>query len=404
MAFRIAVSGLNAANADLNVTGNNIANANTPGFKESRPAFADVYATSTLGVSQDAIGQGVQLTAVAQQFNQGNVSFTNNNLDLAINGSGFFALEDTNGDRLYTRGGAFGVDKNGFVVNSTGQRLLAFQASAGTITGAVGSLQLNSANISPRATTQVDVGVNLDADAAVLAGAFNPSDATTFNNATSISVFDSQGQEHLASVFFKKDNAVPNRWETHLVIDNDTSQTTGVVNLDFDQSGLLTTAMPVGYGAFTPANGAAPFTLDFDFAGSTQFGAAFGVNSLNQDGFASGRLSGVDIDEEGIVLARFTNGESEAQGQIMLANFANVQGLQPVSETNWAETNTAGAALTGAPGSASLGLLQSGALEESNVDLAEQLVNMIVAQRNFQANAQMIRAEDEITQTIINIR
>ena len=173
--------------------------------------------------------------------------------------------------------------------------------------------------------------------------------------------------------------------------------------MNFDTSGQLTSGMPVTYGAFTPTTGASAFTLSIDLTGTSQVGA-FGVNALSQDGFSTGRLSGIDIDEQGIVLARFTNGQSQSQGQVALANFGNAQGLQPQSETTWAETSASGPALVGAPGSASLGLVQVGALEESNVDLSEELVNMIVAQRSFQANAQMIRAEDEITQTIINIR
>ncbi len=402
MAFKIAVSGLKAASTDLDVTGNNIANSNTVGFKESRAEFADVYAVSNLGSSQDAVGQGVQLAAVAQQFNQGNISFTDNPLDLAISGEGFFSLE-ASGARAYTRSGQFGIDKDGFVVNSAGQNLLAFGASAGSITGAVGPLQLTTSILAPQATASVAVQVNLDAGEGVPAGAFDPTDPTTFNKSTSLSVFDSLGAEHLATVYFVKTGT--NAWNTHIRVDNDNTQTLGVQGATFDSSGNLTA--PVGgvsYGAFTPSNGAAPFTLSYNFAGTTQVGADFGVFSLSQNGYTSGQLSGIDIDQDGTVLARFSNGQTEAQGQVVLANFANPQGLQPISDTNWAETNGSGAPLIGAPGSASLGLLQSGAVEESNVDLSEQLVNMIVAQRNFQANAQMIRAEDEVTQTIINIR
>ena len=401
MAFRIAVSGLQAATADLDVTGNNIANNNTTGFKSSRAQFADVYAVSNLGSTSDAIGQGVQLSSVAQQFNQGNISFTDKSLDLAINGEGFFVLEE-GGSRVYSRAGAFGVDKAGFIVNSTGQNLVAFGASNGTITGALGPFQLSTANLSPQASTLVSVGVNLDSNAATVVPAFNPADGATFSNSTSLTVFDSLGGKHLASLYFRKTGA--NAWDTHVRIDSDNTQTTAVQSVAFNSAGQLTTAMPVGYGAFTPGNGASAFTLALNFTGTTQVGANFGVNSLTQDGFTSGRLSGIGIDDQGIVLARFSNGQSEAQGQIALANFGNAQGLQPTGDSNWVETNTSGSALVGAPGTASLGLLQAGSLEESNVDLSEQLVNMIVAQRAFQANAQMIRTEDEVTQTIINIR
>ena len=410
MAFRIAVSGLRAATADLDVTGNNIANSNTTGFKASRAEFADVYAATSIGTSQDSIGQGVSLTAVAQQFGQGTITFTDNNLDLAISGEGFFALEDTSGARIYSRAGAFGVDENGVVVNSLGQRLVAFQATGGTLTGVTGPLQLSSSNIAPQATTLIDVGVNLDADAVAPTIAFDPLAPTSYNNATSLTVYDSLGQEHLATVYFRKSPAPPdNTWESYLVVGDPASplNTVSPVSLAFDATGQLTTGMPIRYQAapgFDPLTGANTLDLQFDFGASTQFGGQFGVNSITQDGFATGRLSGVDIDDQGVVLARFTNGQSQIQGQVVLANFSNPQGLQPLGDTAWAETNSSGAALIGAPGTASLGLVQSGALEESNVDLAQQLVNMIVAQRNFQANAQMIRTEDEIIQTIVNIR
>ncbi len=401
MAFKIAVSGLQAASAELDVTGNNIANSNTNGFKSSRAQFADIYAVSQLGSSRTAIGQGVQIGSVSQQFSQGNVSFTDNNMDLAVNGEGFFVLEDS-GTRVYSRAGAFGVDKDGYVVNDSGHNLIAFSASNGAITGAVSPLQLSTANLSPQPTSSLNVGVNLDPGASAPTAAFSPSDPASYNNSTSISVFDSLGQDHLASMYFRKTAA--NTWETHLRVDNDDTQTLANQTLTFDTTGTLTSAMPVGYGSYTPITGAADFTLGLDFGSSTQVGSGFGVNSLTQDGYTSGQLSGVDIDVDGIVLARFSNGQTEAQGQVVLANFANAQGLQPVSRSNWAETNASGAPLQGAPGTASLGLIQSGALEESNVDLSAELVNMIVAQRNFQANAQMIRAEDEVTQTIINIR
>jgi flagellar hook protein FlgE len=407
MAFRIAVSGLRAATADLDVTGNNIANSNTTGFKSSRAQFADVYAATSIGTSQDSIGQGVSLAAVAQQFGQGTISFTDNSLDLAISGEGFFVLEDTTGAQLYSRAGAFGVDENGVVVNSLGQRLVAFQATGGTLTGVTGPLQLSSSNIAPQATGLVDVGVNLDADAVAPAIAFDPLVPASYNNATSLTVYDSLGQDHLATVYFRK--TASNTWDSHLVVGDPASPLNAgsAVGLAFDATGQLTTGMPIRYQAapgFDPLTGANLLDLQFDFSPSTQFGGQFGVNTITQDGFATGRLSGVDIDEQGVVLARFTNGQSQIQGQVALANFSNPQGLQPLGDTAWAETNSSGAALVGGPGTASLGLVQSGALEESNVDLAEQLVNMIVAQRNFQANAQMIRSEDEIIQTIVNIR
>ncbi len=402
MAFRIAVSGMKAATSDLDVTGNNIANSNTTGFKESRAQFADIYAVSNLGTTSDAIGQGVQLTAVAQQFTQGNITFTDNSLDLAINGTGFFVLDD-NGSQVFTRAGAFGIDKDGYVTNNAGQKLVAFGASDGIVNGALGPLQISTANLTPKATENVDVGVNLDSGASVPSGAFDPADATSYNSSASLTVYDSLGGEHTATLYFVK-TSTANQWDSYLRVDGDNAQTTAAQTLVFNSSGQLTSTMPVTYGAFTPSNGAAAFTLKIDYTGTTQVGANFGVNKLSQDGFTTGQLTGIDIDENGVVLARYSNGQSKAQGQVALADFSNAQGLKPNSQTTWAETNASGPPLIGAPGSASLGLVQAGALEESNVNLSEQLVNMIEAQRNFQANAQVIQAEDEVTQTIINIR
>jgi len=404
MAFRIAVSGLRAATADLDVTGNNIANSNTTGFKVSRAQFADLYAASNLGTAQDATGQGVQLSAVAQQFTQGNVAFTDNNLDIAINGEGFFVVEDGNG-RAYTRAGSFGIDKDGYMINSTGQQIQAFQANNGNITGAIGPLQISTTNLAPQATSAIASQVNLDAAAALpLTAPFNAADPNTYNNSSSLTVFDTLGEEHLASMYFVKTAA--NNWDAHLRVDGNAplAPATGVFPIAFDNSGNMTSAMPLSFGSFLSTTGSQNITLDVDFTGTTQYGADFGVNALSQDGYTTGRLSGLDVDGQGIVLARFSNGQSQAQGQLVLADFGNPQGLQPLGDTLWAETSNSGNALIGAPGTATLGLLQAGALEESNVDLAEQLVNMIVAQRSFQANAQVIQAEDEVTQTIINIR
>ena len=285
MAFKIAVSGLRAASAELDVTGNNISNANTVGFKKSRVQFADVYAVSDLGSTTDAIGQGVQLSAVSQQFFQGNISFTDNGLDLSINGEGFFVL-DEGGTRTYSRAGAFGVDKDGFVVNPTGQRLVSFGAVNGAVTGARSPLQLNTNILAPQASANVAIGVNLDANDSAAAGVFDPVDATTYNNSTSLTVFDSLGGEHLSQMFFRK-TATPNQWDTHLRVDADNTQTLATQTLNFNPNGQLTSAMPVGYGTFTPVTGASAFTLSVNFTGTTQVGASFGVSKLSQDGFTS---------------------------------------------------------------------------------------------------------------------
>jgi len=406
MSFRIALSGLNASSADLDVISNNIANVSTTGFKKSRSEFADIFSSANIGAVSTAIGSGVNISKVDQQFSQGNISFTDNGLDLAISGQGFFRLSD-NGSIVYTRAGSFGIDRDGYVTNAKQQRLTSYLAdSSGNITGALGDLQLNTADIAPQASTSVEMGVNLAATATAPVTAFNAADPNTYNNSTSLTLYDSLGASHLGTIYFR--NTAANTWETHLFVDGSEVTPTVSGNLTFNPDGSLATPVggQVAYNAFAVA-GANPLSLTLNYASttpSTQFGSSFGVNALSQDGYASGRLNGIDIGETGVILARFTNGQSKTLGQLALANFANPQGLRQLGDTTWAESFDSGVALVGQPGSASLGLVQSGALEGSNVDLTEQLVNMITAQRNFQANSQVIKTEDTITQTIINIR
>ncbi len=534
MPFRIALSGLNAASSELRVIGNNVANASTTGYKKSRAEFADIFATSSLGTTANAIGAGVRVASVSQQFTQGNVGFTDNNLDIAISGQGFFVLND-NGVAIYSRSGAFGVDRDGFVVNSQNQRLTAFTAdSSGNITGATGDLQLDTSDIAPQVTSTVTMGLNLDASDDVpgvplptanitlggtqvvdtndspvttaaftitdnygnqnatatlqwtysgagsvwnvemlvgglatapattasvdigtdsittlswdpdggggqpavsmvmdvtgmtsqtvapassnltatadgqVQGNFSLADTTSYNNSTSLTIFDSLGTAHLASMYFRK-TGTPNNWEMYTYVDG--AQVAGPDAFVFTTNGALSTingnTVPPSLLTtpnFTPTGGAGAMNMTFNVANINQYGSAFAVNTLNQDGFATGRLRGVDIADTGVITARFTNGQARTLGQVALANFQNSQGLRQMGDTNWGETFESGVALVGAPGTGSLGLVESGALEGSNVDLTEQLVGMITAQRNFQANAQVITTADTVTQTIINIR
>jgi flagellar hook protein FlgE len=405
MTFRLALSGLNAAQADLTVTANNIANTATTGFKNSRAEFAELFSVSPQGVSSNAIGNGVRVSNVAQQFTHGNIDFTDNSLDLALSGQGFFILND-GGALAYTRAGAFQVDSQGYIVNARQQRLQVYPPSTNGQfnTGALSDIQLVTSESAPSATTAVDVTLNLPANASPpTVATFDPANVNSYNNATSLTTYDSLGAAHTATMYFTK-TANPNEWTTQLYVDGNavgTAQT-----LQYDSNGALTS--PAGgtitFPAYTPATGAADMNMTFDFGTTTQYGGSFNVNAITQDGYTTGRLIGIDIDSTGVVQARFTNGRSTALGQVALANFANPQGLQQLGDTNWAETFASGQALRGQAGNSGFGLVQSGALEASNVDITEQLVNMITAQRNFQANAQMISTADAITQTIINIR
>jgi len=405
MPFRIALSGLNAAQTDLNVTANNIANVSTNGFKGSRTEFADLFAVSLQGVSSNASGNGVRVAAVTQQFAQGNIEFTDSNLDLAVSGQGMFMVSDA-GALAYTRAGAFQMNRDGYVVNSAGQRLQVYPpiAGGGFNTGGLGDLRLQTTDSPPQATANVEYVLNLPANATVPPVAvFNPNDPNSFNQATSLTLFDSLGATHTGTLYFVK-TATANQWTTQLSIDG--TLVGAPQTLQYSNTGLLTA--PVGgqiaFPAYTPATGAANMTVTVDMAQSTQFGGNFAVNAVTQDGYTTGRLIGIDISETGIVNARFTNGVSSPLGQIAVANFANAQGLQQLGNTQWAETFASGQALRGQAGNSGFGLIQSGALEAANVDVTEQLVNMITAQRNFQANAQMISTADSITQTIINMR
>ncbi|MGE0484860.1 MAG: flagellar hook protein FlgE [Gammaproteobacteria bacterium] len=404
MPFKAAISGLEASSTELNAIGNNIANAATTGFKRSRVEFQDVFAVSSTGAVANATGRGVDTARVAQQFDQGNISFTDNALDLAISGQGFFML-DNDGERIYSRDGAFGLDRDGFVTNSNGNRLMAFGAdAAGNINGALTTLHLSQANNPPSATTAVSIGANFDADAAQPpVGVFSATDANTYNETTALNVFDSQGGSHLMQMYFVR-AAATNTWDMHAFVDG--NAVGGANSLVFDGAGLLTTPASgqVTLPAFTPTAGVNAMNVTLTLTDSTMFGAPFGVSELTQDGYTTGRMAGIDIDSEGVILARFTNGQSAVQGQIALANFANPQGLRPLGGNGWSQTFAAGEVLEGRPGTASLGLIQGGALEDSNVDLSQELVALIIAQRNFQANTEVISTADSVTQSIINIR
>jgi flagellar hook protein FlgE len=406
MTFRIALSGLNAASAELSVTANNIANSNTVGFKGSRAQFADFFPSNAHGLSSTAVGAGVRVSSVAQQFAQGSVNFTNNSLDLAISGEGFFTLSD-GGTTTYSRAGQFGADRSGFVVNSSGARLQVYPPIAGTTTfdtARLTDLQLPTADNPPSATTRVDAAFNLPATDAVPANpTFASSDPTSYNHTTSVTVYDSLGTAHSANLYFIK-GATAGDWTVQTEVDG--AAVGAPQALQYDSTGALTT--PAGgtltLPPFTPTNGASAVTLTLGLGTSTQFSDNFSVSGLTQDGYTTGRLSGIEITDAGVVQARYTNGQAAPLGQVALSNFANPQGLQQLGNTSWGETFSSGAVLRGQAGQSNFGQIQSGALEASNVDLTEQLVTMITAQRNFQANAQMITTADQITQTVINIR
>tara|TARA_R110001592_G_scaffold205052_2_gene455429 strand:- start:1411 stop:3357 length:1947 start_codon:yes stop_codon:yes gene_type:complete len=648
MPFSIALSGLRASSVDLEVTGNNIANASTVGFKRSRTEFGDVYSNSFFGGGDTATGDGVSVQKVRQMFSQGNVSFTDSNLDLAITGNGFFVLSDQ-GEAKYSRAGQFSVDKNGYMVNSTGMRVQGFQANeSGTVSGVLGDLVVDASELPPVRTTAVIADFNLNSAEEVLtqsgttvdsdgtsiglaqagtqngyasqtinvnssngsttqivtaanatAGAvasqfslldgavatastntsissasysnvsgsmsisvngirfqptglttalqladlgtkinssalvgitavtdssgdlriiqdqgadvifgfaggasdsfdvvgsdvvsttvtlddsqpqatvggsvsivmdegftltngsgsspiiasftgqpfinnsFSPTDPGSYNHATSTTIFDSLGNSHVMSSYFVKQQSSvsgTNTWQMHVQIDNEdvgdpligTAPSRATYNLVFNEDGSLNDTLsddilisnwdPLDAsgqinGAARPLNvvagGALPIpspptssNFEMDISSLTQFGSPFAVNDLSQNGFTTGRLVGLDVDGSGVLLSRFSNGQSLILGQVALANFNNTEGLSPDGDTSWVQSFASGDPIVGAPGTASLGLLTASAVEESNVDLSNELVNLIIAQRNYQANSKTIETANTVQQAILNI-
>jgi flagellar hook protein FlgE len=407
MSFQQGLSGLDVATKNLDVIGNNVANANTVGFKKSTAQFGDIMASSAAGSGSKAVGIGSTVSAVLPAFVQGNLTVTNNPLDIAINGQGFFRVS-TGGAITFTRNGQFQLEKTGYITNSVGARLTGYPATAtGTIVASAPTdLQVTTTDIPPTVTTKSEVQVNLDSRAATLAAAsFNITTPATYNSSTSMQVYDSLGNAHSLSAYFVHTGS--NTWSVMAGLDGTQIGAAAVGTIVFKGDGSLDTTLstvPMAVSA-TMTNGAAtPFNIDIDMTGSTQFGSSFGVNKLEQNGFASGRLSGFSVDDTGVVVARYSNGQTRKQGQVVLANFTDPQGLRALGANGWAETPTSGAALIGAPGTGNLGSVQSGAVEDSNVDLSQELVAMITAQRVYQANAQSIKTMDSVLQTLIQMR
>lgn len=554
MSFEQGLSGLSAASSSLSAIGNNVANANTVGFKQSSAQFADMFAASLAGASSVSIGTGVTVSNVAQQFTQGNITTTTNPLDTAISGPGFFQLTNTAGATVYSRNGQFHMDKNGFMVNAQGDKVNGYMPNASGVIlgGAPVPLQINPANIQPQASKTSTVGVNLSSAAAVPTTAtFSPTDPTSYTNSTSMTVYDSLGASHVATVYFARQpittvgngsmtassntmtvtstaglsvgntvtlsgvtytitgitngttltvtpaspaagvasttattNAPSANWNTYLTVDGNmvpTVSTTTTANtvigattaaltsvtglsvgstitlagnapatitgiagstvtftpaataattsgavvtgstplaqLTFNSLGALTSTTPAStplgsitssalFPNSTSVSTTQAITLDFNSptAGTTQYGSPFAVNTLTQDGYASGQLNSTSTSQDGTIMGRYSNGQTRSLGQIVLANFTGVQGLQDIGNNSWVQTAASGNPLVGPPGSGGLGTLQSSATEDSNVDLTAALVNMITAQRVYQANAQTIKTEDTLMQTVVNLR
>jgi len=419
MSFQHGLSGLNAASTNLDVIGNNVANANTAGFKQSIAQFSDIFANSMEGGDTAQVGIGSKISSIAQQFGQGNITPTSNPLDVAINGQGFFRMND-NGTISYSRNGQFHIDDSGYIVDASGANLTGFLADVnGDIVASdePGKLRFSTSDLAPRATTLFDMGFNVDGRKAGIATAFDATNPKTYHHTTSGTVIDSLGNSHVMSVFFQKSTAAANTWNVYATVDgkvNGTGAPLGVTlssaTMEFDDNGVLlnpTAAMTVDIdmSVIDPTSGAmTPQTLSLDMTEATQFGSDFGINALTQDGYTSGRMSGFSIDGDGYIMGNYSSsGQTKVLGQIVLANFVNPQGLVPIGDGHWAESPASGEPLVGAPKTGNLGVLQSNAVEDSNVDLTAELVKMIAAQRMYQASAKQIETQDQIIQTITQI-
>jgi flagellar hook protein FlgE len=406
MAFNTSLSGLRASNTDLNVTSNNIANSATTGFKESRAEFADIFMGGTYGLANNAVGTGTRVADIAQQFKQGNIDNTQNTLDMAISGDGFFNVTN-NGTTLYTRSGNFQMNQDGYVVTPDGYNLQVFAPNDdGTTvsTSTLRDLQLTTTDSAPSPTTSVSTDVTLPANASQPSvSTFDPNDTNSYNYSTSVNIYDSLGVSHVMTMYYVK-TANANEWQQYTYVDGSSVSATPTT-LQYSNNGELVT--PIGGSItldnYTPANGAGTLSVTLDVSSSSQYGETFAANDLSQDGYAAGRLTKFEIAADGMVYADYSNGNKNLLGQIALTNFNNKQGLNPQGNNCWSATAAAGSPRIGSPGSSDFGNVQSGALEASTVDLTEQLVNMIVAQRNFQANAKMITTQDGLTETVINI-
>lgn len=432
MSFQQGISGLNAASRNLEVIGNNIANANTVGSKVARAEFVGVYANASSEQASGDAGMGVSIGSVMQQFTQGPVRTTDNPLDVAINGTGFFQVTRSDGsDVAYTRNGEFHLDNQGYVVNTQGMRLQGFAIDpvTGKAAGTTGAINLPTQGIAPQATTSGTLSLNLDGRTAAPGAsipAFAMGNSASYASATSVSVYDAQGNEQVMQLYFRR-TATDNQWQVYAALNGNamppiagggTQQPVG--QLTFNPDGTLDTtasgtlnggvftagdlALDVPFSSATLAGGATTAPVSLAFTGSTQFGRNFGVTAVSQDGYTAGQLTGYGVASDGKVQARYSNGKIVAAAQIALADFRNNQGLASASGNLWRATPTSGQPAIAAPGSANLGLVQGSALEDSNVDVTQQLVDMITAQRAYQANAQTIKTQDQMMSTLVNLR
>ncbi|HFK2925551.1 lateral flagellar hook protein FlgEL [Aeromonas hydrophila] len=410
MSFSIGLSGLRAVNQELSVISNNVANASTAGFKSSRAEFAAIYGGGQAG--------GVEMNNVSQNFDRnGDVTRTGRGLDLAISGSGFFVLKDSNGQTSYTRAGMFQRDPNNYLTTANGTRLQGYTTNdAGELqSGVVGDIQVKAGSLPAKPSDKLEFVANLKADASQIdvtpptatppgSYVFDPKKSETFSYSQSSKVYDSLGTEHTLTQYFVKKNA--NEWDVHYTFNGTDVTPSGEVAMKFDPNGKLIPGPAPGSTipaslALAPA-GASPITLQLDMSRVSQYASDFNATRNQSNGYAAGDLTGVRVDADGGVYATFTNGQSLLQGQVVMANFTNPNGLLQTNNTTWQQSFSSGQPVLGAPGTGTMGSLTAGAYEGSNVDLTGELVSLMTSQRNYQANAKTISSADKMTQVLFN--
>jgi flagellar hook protein FlgE len=397
--FNIGLSGLKTTQKALEVTSHNIANSSTAGFKSGSAEFASVYNGGQRG--------GVDVSDIKENFTrEGGVVNTGSALDLAITGKGFFVVSE-NGRMAYTQAGQFGLDKNQNIINASGSNLQGYgiDAQGNLVPGILTDLKIEAANIPAEASTEVEFSLNLSSASDIIVPPappvpFDPTNGSSYNYSQSTEVFDSLGNSHTLTQYFV--HTAPNTWQAHYYVDGATLGAPST--LIFDGSGaLVTPAAPATVAlAYNPTTGADPMNFGVNLTNSTQFGSGFNIYKNDADGFTAGEFAGVAVAETGEVFATFTNGETKLQGQVVLANFANVNGLETGNKTVWYASNESGAALYGTPDAGSFGSLLSGAYVGSNVDISEQLVDLMAFQQNYQANAKTISSADEMMQILFS--
>lgn len=401
MSFNIALSGLQATTQDLNTISNNIANSSTVGYRGGRSEFSAIYNGGQAG--------GVNVMSTSQNFSMGgSLVYTGRELDMGIKGDGFFVLSAQDGSNLYSRAGMFNQDAEGYISDPAGNRLQGYpvgptgQLQAGNVT----DLQIQAGSLPAKATSDIGMVSNLDARVDIIDPAtnpFKPDDISTYHSSTTVSTYDSLGNKHALNQYHVK--TADNTWSVHFMMDGKDVTPAGGHKLEFDTNGVLTKGEQATIDIKDPSllNGSSDMSLALSFKNSTQYGADYNNSSLSQNGYTAGELNGVRLDDSGMIFGTYTNGQEQIQGQVVLADFNNPNGLTPVSNNAWAATSDAGQAMTGAPATGTFGSIGAGYLEGSNVDTTSEMVSLMTAQRNYQSNAKVLDANSTMQQALLNV-